>query len=97
MRCYYKGKKKPKYIRVHQYVFTLDLSFIIVLDSISKTALLTFYVFSLYVCVCPMCVHHPWMLERDIGAPGTGATDGCELPCGGWALLQILCKNSKYS
>lgn len=34
----------------------------------------------LRICMCTMCV--PQKSEEDIGFPKTGATNGCEPPCG---------------
>ena len=33
--------------------------------------------------MCAWCLRRP---EEGVGSPGTGAMDGCELPCGCWEL-----------
>jgi hypothetical protein len=39
-----------------------------------------------FICLCTTCALSPWGPEEDMRPPGTGVTDGCELPCGCWKL-----------
>jgi hypothetical protein len=39
-----------------------------------------------HICLCPMCVQWPWRPEAPVRSPGTGVTNGCKPPCGGWEL-----------
>ena len=39
-----------------------------------------------FMYVYSVCVRCLWRTEKDIGAPGTGIIDDCELLCGFWEL-----------
>ena len=52
--------------------------------------------FCLCVCMCTMYAQCPQRPEGDI-FPGTGVTEGCELPGGCWNQTWVPCKSSHWS
>lgn len=83
------------------FIFTIFT--IIIISSSSNISIIIFLVvvedlLVLYhVCVCVlspcMYVHHMHVSclrypAEDVGSPGTGVVDGCELSCGCWELKQ---------
>ena len=49
----------------------------------------------LHVCLWTTCMQCPWRPEQGVGSPGTEVTNGCEPPCGCWALSWHLLKHSQ--
>jgi hypothetical protein len=54
-----------------------EINVLLIPFSYFKIFILCILVFCLHVCPC-----------ESVGSPGTGVTDGCELPCGFWELNQ---------